>query len=54
MLARDRLNIIEVLISKALTDSYLRHGEFVIVHNVSKESDDMKDEIKTLKTQIVH
>ena len=43
LLARDKLNSIEVLISKALTDSYLRHGEFVIVHNVSKESDDMKD-----------
>ena len=29
LLAKTKLNIIEVLISKALIDSYIDHGEFV-------------------------
>ena len=43
-----RLNSIEVLIFKALTDSYTSHDEFVLVSNVSKEYDDMKEEIHQL------
>ena len=33
-LAKSKLNTIEVLISKALIDSYVNHDEFVLVSNV--------------------
>ena len=46
MLAKDKLNVIEVLISKDLTDSYITHDEFVSVKNVLKEYDDMKEVIR--------
>ena len=34
LLGKDKLNTIEVLISKALVDSYISHDEFVSVNNV--------------------
>ena len=40
----------EVLISKSLTDSNISHGEFVWVDKVLKECEEMKEEIKNLKT----
>ena len=46
LIAKTRLNSIEALISKALNDSYISHDEFVLVNNVSKEYDYMKEEIK--------
>ena len=46
MLAKTKLNIIEILISRALIDSNIIHDEFVSVNNVLKEHDDMKKEIK--------
>ena len=49
LLEKTKLNNIELLISKALTDSYISHDEFVLVNNVSKEYDDMKQKIKNLK-----
>ena len=36
-LGRDKLNTIEVLISKALIDSYIIHNELVSVNNVLRE-----------------
>ena len=53
MLAKSKLSSLEVLISKALIDSNISHDEFVLI-NVIKEYDDMKEEIKDLKTQSVH
>ena len=53
LLAKTKLNSIEVLISKALIDSYFRHDEFVLVDNVLKEYDNMKVEIKNLNTSTV-
>ena len=50
MLARTKLNSMAVLISKALTDSDISHDEVVLVSNVSKEYDDMKEKIKNFKT----
>ena len=50
LLAKSKLNNIEVLIAKALTDSVISHGEFVLINNVLKEYDYMKEEIKNLKT----
>ena len=42
MLAKSKLNSIEVLISKALIDSVISHDEFVLINNVLKKYNDMK------------
>ena len=46
LLAKSKLNSIEVLISKALIDSNISHDEFVLINNVLKEFYDMKEEIR--------
>ena len=47
LLGKDKLNTIEVLISKSfLIDSYISHDEFVSVNNVLREYYEMKKEIK--------
>ena len=46
LLAKNKLNVLEVLISKALIDSNISHDEFASVNNVLKEYDDAKEEIK--------
>ena len=46
LLGKDTLNTIEVLISKALIDSYISHYEFVSVNNVLRKYNEMKEEIK--------
>ena len=48
--AKSKLNSIEVLISKALIDSVISHDEFVLINNVLKEYNEMKQETKYLKT----
>ena len=50
MLTKSKLNEIEVLISEALIDSNVSHDKFVLINNVLKEYDEMKEEIKNLKT----
>ena len=50
LLAKCKLNSIEVLIFKALFDSNVSHDEFVLINNVLKEYDEMQEEIKNLKT----
>ena len=47
LLGKDKLITIEVLISKALIDTYISHDEFVSVYNVLKEYNEVKEEIKT-------
>ena len=47
MLTKSKLNRIEVLISKALNDWNIIHDEFVLINNVLKEYDEMKEELKT-------
>ena len=54
MLAKSNLNSIEVSISKVLIDSAISHDEFLLANNVLKEYDNMKEDIKNLKTEIVH
>ena len=49
LLANTKLNSIEVLISRALFDWNITHDKFVSI-NVLKECNDMKEEIKNLKT----
>ena len=46
LLAKSKLNRIEVLISKAFIDSVSSHDEFVLKNKVKKEYDDMKEKIK--------
>ena len=50
LLAKSKLNSIEVLISKALIDSVISRDEFVLINNVLKKYNEMKEEIKNLKT----
>ena len=51
VLAKSKLINIEVLISKTLIDSNIIHDEFVLINNLLKEYDKMKEEIKNLKAQ---
>ena len=48
LLAKSKLNSIEVLISKALIDSVISHDEFVLINNMLKQYKKMKKEIKRL------
>ena len=47
LLAKFKLNSIEILISKALIDSNISNDEFVLRNNVLKELSDMKEETKS-------
>ena len=49
LLAKSKLNRIEVLISKVSIDSNIIHDELVLIRNVLKEYDEMKEEIQNLK-----
>ena len=44
LLAKTKLNSIEVLISKALIDSYINHDEFILVNNVLRKYNEKKKE----------
>ena len=44
--AKTKLNTIEVVISRALIDSYIGHNKFVSVNNVLSEYDNTKEAIK--------
>ena len=46
-LGKDKLNIIEVMISKALIESYISHDEFLSVNDVLREYNEMKEESKS-------
>ena len=54
LLANCKLNSIEVLTSKALINSVICHDEFVLMNNVLKEYNKMKEERKNLKTYTVY
>ena len=49
MLAKSKLNSIEVLFLRLKLIQILGHDKFVLIKNVLKEYDDMKAEIKNLK-----
>ena len=51
-LGKDKLNTIEILISKALIDSCINHDEFVLLNNVLREYNEMKNEIKSLQNSV--
>ena len=50
LLVKSKLNSIEFLISKTLIDSNINHNIFVLISNVLKKYDNIKEEIKNLKT----
>ena len=54
MLAKLKLSSIEVLVSKSLIDSFISHDEFVLIDNVLKHYDEMKEEMKNLKNSWVY
>ena len=49
LLAKSKLNSIEFLIFKALIDSVITRDEFVLINNMLKEYNEMKEEIINLK-----
>ena len=53
MFAKSKLNAIVILITKALSNSYISHKEFVSVNNVLKEYNVTKEEIKNAKTSMI-
>ena len=50
LLGKDKLNAIEVLISRALINSYISYDEFDSVNNVLREHYQIKEEIKNPET----
>ena len=50
LLAKSKLNSVEVLISKTLIDSVISHDEFNLINYVLKENNKMKEEINDLET----
>ena len=51
LLAKSKLNSIEVLISKALIDSNISHDKFVLINNVLRKFYDMKEQIKNFNNK---
>ena len=52
LLGKSQLNRIEVVISKALTDSNICHDEFNLINNMLKEFCGMKEEIKNSNSKL--
>ena len=52
LLGKDKLNTIEVLISKALIDSSFSHNELVSVNNLIKEYNEIKEKVKNPETSV--
>ena len=40
------------MISKSLADSYISHAEIVLVNNVLKDYDEIKEKIKSSKSNV--
>ena len=51
-LAKTKLNTIEVLISKAVIDSYSNHDEFVSVNNVLRKYNEMQEKTKNSENSV--
>ena len=52
MLAKTKLNTVEVLVSKGLIDSFIIHSEFVSVNKVLRKYSEMTEEIKNPKNAV--
>ena len=51
-LGKAKLNAIQVLISKALIDSYISHRKLVSVNNALRECNEMKESIRCPETSV--
>ena len=49
LLAKPKLNNIEVLLLKSLINLNIRHNDFVLINNMQKQYDKMKERVKNLK-----
>ena len=52
LLGKANLDTTEVLISKALIDSYISHDEFVSVTNMLRKYNEIKKDIKNAETSV--
>ena len=52
LLGKDKLNVAEFLIYKALIHSYISHDEFVSENHALREYYEMKEEIKNLEFSV--
>ena len=52
LLGKANLDTTEILISKALIDSYISHDEFVSVTNVLRKYNEIKKDIKNAETSV--
>ena len=52
LLAKTKLNTIQVLISKVLIDLCINHDKFALIDHVLREQNDMKEEIKNLENAV--
>ena len=52
LLGKTKLDSTEVLISKALINSYIRHDEFLSVNNLLRDHTEIKEEIKNPETSV--
>lgn len=52
LLAKNKLNTIKLLVSKALFILYVNHDELVLVNNVLRECNEMKEETKNSKNAV--
>ena len=50
LIAKPKLNSMEVLISKAINNSIISHDGFILIKNVLKEYDEIKEELINLKS----
>ena len=50
MFAKSKLNKIELLISEALIKSVVSYDKFVLINNVWKEYNEMKEDMENLNT----
>ena len=51
-LGKTKLNTIEFLVLKALSDLYINHDEFASVNNMLREYNKMKDEMKSPENDV--
>ena len=54
MLAKTKLNSVEILIYKALIDENISYDEFVSIKNAQREYDDMKKKYKILIINMIY
>ena len=52
LLVNNKLNTTKSLISRALIVSYINHDEFVLVNNLLREFDEIKEKIKNSQNAV--